>query len=111
MRPVPQPPLDRPRRRVRGVGPGVSATGRHGDPPELVVRDVLWHKVSPRAAEEEYAVVLTGSVDDDTLAHDPEATAGLRAERAAARPQRAFFDRGPGYRQLSGDDAAEVDWT
>ena len=90
--------------------------GGWGDPlerdPELVVRDVLWRKVSPRAAEEEYAVVLTGSLDDDTLAHDPEATAALRVERAAARPERAFFDRGPGYRQLSGGrDAAEVDWT
>jgi N-methylhydantoinase B len=90
--------------------------GGWGDPlerdPELVVRDVLWRKVSPRAAEEEYAVVLTGSLDDDTLAHAPGATAALRAERAAARPERAFFDRGPGYRQLSGgQDAAEVDWT
>jgi N-methylhydantoinase B len=89
--------------------------GGWGDPlerdPELVVRDVLWHKVSPRAAEEEYVVVLTGSLDDDTLAHDAEATAALRAERAAARPPQAFFDRGPGYRQLSGGhDAAEVDW-
>jgi N-methylhydantoinase B len=95
--------------------------GGWGDPlqrdPELVVRDVLWRKVSPEAAEGEYGVVLTGSLEDpstggvEALGHDPEATRARRADLAAARPESAFFDRGPGYRRLSGGrDAAEVDW-
>ncbi len=44
--------------------------GGWGDPlerePALVVRDVLWHKVSPSAAEEQYGVVLSGTLDGDT---------------------------------------------
>jgi N-methylhydantoinase B len=78
--------------------------GGWGDPlardPELVVRDVLWHKVSPEAALADYGVVLTGSAETDDLGHDPAATS---AERAARPPAgEAFFDRGPGYARLSG---------
>ncbi len=89
--------------------------GGWGDPlerdPELVVRDVVWRKVSPEAALREYGVVLTGSLEDDTLGHDAAATARTRAEQAASRAEQAFFDRGPGYRWLSGGrDVAAVDW-
>ena len=45
--------------------------GGWGDPlerdPALVVRDVVWRKVSPEAALASYGVVLTGSLDDDSL--------------------------------------------
>jgi N-methylhydantoinase B len=86
--------------------------GGWGDPlardPELVVRDVVWRKVSPEAALASYGVVLTGSPDDDTLGFDAEATQAERASRPA--PGEAFFDRGPGYARLSGGDAhAAVD--
>ncbi len=60
--------------------------GGWGDPlerdPALVVRDVVWRKVSPAAAEEQYGVVLTGSLDDDTLGHDADGTRELRARLA-----------------------------
>ena len=53
--------------------------GGWGDPlerdPELVVRDVVWRKVSPGAALADYGVVLTGSLDDDSLSYDASATA------------------------------------
>jgi N-methylhydantoinase B len=78
--------------------------GGWGDPlerePELVVRDVVWRKVSPGAALTEYGVVLTGSLEDDTLGYDEQATAAARAERTG--PGEVFFDRGPGYARLSG---------
>jgi N-methylhydantoinase B len=89
--------------------------GGWGDPldrdPALVVRDVVWRKVSPEAALRAYGVVLTGAVDADDggpLGFDADATT---AERAS-RPRRtdAFFDRGPGYARLSGGAAhADVD--
>lgn len=86
--------------------------GGWGDPlardPELVVRDVVWRKVSPEAALASYGVVLTGSVDADDLSYDATATAAERAGRPAAAA--AFFDRGPGYAQLAGGAThAEVD--
>ncbi len=89
--------------------------GGWGDPlvrdPELVVRDVVWRKVSPEAAYADYGVVLTGSLEDDTLGYDAEATQGRRAQSAAERSEQAFFDRGPGYARLSGGAAvADVDW-
>ncbi|MFY0408551.1 hydantoinase B/oxoprolinase family protein [Solicola sp. PLA-1-18] len=89
--------------------------GGWGDPlerePEAVVRDVVWGKVSAGAAREDYGVVLTGSTDSDDLGHDADATAALRDEQRAARPEEAFFDRGPGFATLSGGDvAASVDW-
>jgi N-methylhydantoinase B len=89
--------------------------GGWGDPlardPALVVRDVAWEKVSPGAAEGDYAVALTGTAEAGDLAHDPGATAAMRAHRRAGRRTRPFFDRGPGYARLSGgDEAAEDDW-
>jgi N-methylhydantoinase B len=86
--------------------------GGWGDPlvrdPSLVVRDVVWRKVSPEAALAAYGVVLTGSLDDDSLGHDAEATAAERSARPAA--SEAFFDRGPGYARLAdGAHHAAVD--
>ncbi len=86
--------------------------GGWGDPlerePELVVRDVVWRKVSPEAALSDYGVVLTGSVDGDDLGYDAGATATERSGRP--RSAEAFFDRGPGYARLSGGAAyADVD--
>ncbi len=61
--------------------------GGWGDPlerdPALVVRDVVWRKVSAEAALADYGVVLTGSLDDDTLSHDDAATTAERASRPA----------------------------
>jgi N-methylhydantoinase B len=86
--------------------------GGWGDPlerePELVGLDVLQGKVSERAARDEYGVVVR-IVDDATFEVDPGPTAALRAEIRAARSPRPFFDRGPGYRLLSGQDHADVD--
>jgi N-methylhydantoinase B len=87
--------------------------GGWGDPlardPELVVRDVVWRKVSPEAALADYGVVLTGSLDDDSLGHDAAATTAERASRP--EPTEAFFDRGPGYARLAGGSpSADVDW-
>jgi hypothetical protein len=89
--------------------------GGWGDPlqrdPALVVRDVVWEKVSPSAALDAYGVVLTGSVDDDSLAYDAAATTARRTELATARDESAFFDRGPGYAHLSGGNiSATYDW-
>ena len=86
--------------------------GGWGDPlardPELVVRDVVWRKVSPEAALADYGVVLTGSLDDDSLGFDADATRAERESRPAA--SEAFFDRGPGYARLADGAAhAEVD--
>jgi N-methylhydantoinase B len=91
--------------------------GGWGDPlerdPDLVVRDVVWRKVSPEAALTDYGVVLTGTLDADDLGYDPEATAAERAERGLDRADRRetpFFDRGPGYARLAGGSPyAEVD--
>ncbi len=86
--------------------------GGWGDPlrrdPALVVRDVVWRKVSPEAALADYGVVLTGTVETDDLGHDAAATSAERASRPA--PAEAFFDRGPGYATLTGGATyAEVD--
>src|SRR6476659_8182697 len=57
--------------------------GGWGDPlqrdPALVVRDVVWRKVSREAALAAYGVVLTGSLDDDDLGFDADATTSHRA--------------------------------
>jgi N-methylhydantoinase B len=86
--------------------------GGWGDPlerePERVGADVLEGKVSERAARDDYGVVVR-IVDDATFEVDAGATSALRAELRAARPPRPFFDRGPGYRLLSGRDHADVD--
>ena len=61
-----------------------------------------------RGGAGDYGVVLTGSLDDDSLAYDADATAAERASRPA--PSEAFFDRGPGYARLAGGAAyAAVD--
>ncbi|PZS14069.1 MAG: hydantoinase [Pseudonocardiales bacterium] len=88
--------------------------GGWGDPLErdvdLVVRDVLWAKVSRTGATEDYGVVVEGP--DDEPSADADATRALRERMRAERPDaRPFFDRGPGYARLSGGRAAaEVDW-
>jgi N-methylhydantoinase B len=96
--------------RIRTTGGGGWGEPLERDP-GLVVRYVVWRKVSPAAALEDYGVVLTGSLDDDSLGFDAEATARVRTERSRERGDEAFFDRGPGYARLSGGAAvAEVDW-
>jgi N-methylhydantoinase B len=81
--------------------------GGWGDPLErelsLVALDVLQGKVSREAARADYGVVF---VDDEI---DSAATAALRESLRAARGEAPFFDRGPGYRELSGREYAEVD--
>jgi N-methylhydantoinase B len=82
--------------------------GGWGDPldrePELVALDVAQGKVSIASAREEYGIVLRPDGRPD-LAATGSARERLRASRAGPR----FFDRGPGYRRLSGRDHAEVD--
>jgi N-methylhydantoinase B len=91
--------------RIRTTGGGGWGNPLERDP-ALVVRDVVWRKVSPEAALADYGVVLTGAGDD--LAYDADATAAERSSRP--EPSEAFFDRGPGYARLSGGAAhAEVD--
>ncbi|WP_293782294.1 hydantoinase B/oxoprolinase family protein [uncultured Aeromicrobium sp.] len=90
--------------------------GGWGDPldrdPQMVVRDVLWDKVSEEKALEDYGVVLTGSVATDDLGYDAEATKRERERIRSERPEEPYFDRGPGYAALSGGKLApEVDWT
>ncbi|PZS28253.1 MAG: hydantoinase, partial [Pseudonocardiales bacterium] len=88
--------------------------GGWGDPLDrdraLVVRDVLWGKVSRTGAAGDYGVVVTGPDDEPEL--DAEATEALRQRMRADRPtERPFFDRGPGYAALSGGaESAECDW-
>jgi N-methylhydantoinase B len=61
--------------------------GGWGDPldrePQAVLDDVLDEYVSAQAAERDYGVVLTGSLDDLTLAIDEGATHELRTRRRA----------------------------
>ena len=82
--------------------------GGWGDPlerePDLVALDVAQARVSLESARDDYGVVL----DDDGLV-DVAATARRRRELAGQRGAMPFFDRGPGYRRLSGRDFAEVD--
>jgi N-methylhydantoinase B len=63
--------------------------GGWGDPlerdPAAVLDDVLDEYVSIAAAERDYGVVLTGALEDLTLAIDHDATTRLRAERRRAR--------------------------
>jgi len=77
--------------------------GGWGDPlerdPALVALDVAQGKVSSASARVDYGVIVD----------DPMGTAALRAELRATRGPLPFFDRGPGYRQLSGRDQADVD--
>jgi len=54
-------------------------------PPEKVLEDVLDEYVSVEGARRGYGVVLTGSLEDLTLAVDHAATERLRAEMRAGR--------------------------
>ncbi len=62
--------------------------GGWGDPldrdPQAVLDDVLDEYVSVEGAEREYGVVLTGSLEDLTLAVDDDATTRLRGHRRGA---------------------------
>jgi N-methylhydantoinase B len=82
--------------------------GGWGDPLEReldrVALDVRQGKVSRAAARAEYGVVL-----DERGVVDELATSEVRAHLRETRGTLPFFDRGPGYRQLSGRAFAEVD--
>lgn len=83
--------------------------GGWGDPLErsadLVALDVLQGKVSSRSAESDYGVVL-----GEGGGPDARATAELRARLASHQEEIPFFDRGPGFKVLSGGkERAEVD--
>ncbi|WP_129662995.1 hydantoinase B/oxoprolinase family protein [Phytoactinopolyspora endophytica] len=88
--------------------------GGWGDPLERpydeVMRDIRWRKVSFEGARADYGVVVHGTADEPTL--DEAASDELRASRGERRTaDEPFFDRGPGYAQLSGGhSAADVDW-
>ena len=69
-------------------------------PYEEVLRDIRWGKVSFEGARRDYGVVATGTKDDPVL--DKAASDRLRAEMREQRGEQPFFDRGPGYAQLSG---------
>ncbi len=64
--------------------------GGWGDPltrdPQAVLDDVLDEYVSVEGAARDYGVVLTGSLEDLTLAVDEAATARLRAGNGSAHP-------------------------
>jgi N-methylhydantoinase B len=64
---------------------------------------VLWGKVSATGARDDYGVVIVDGPRVDQPASDELRTA-MRAERAGeqATSDEPFFDRGPGYRLLSG---------
>jgi N-methylhydantoinase B len=87
--------------------------GGWGDPlardPWRVALDVRQGKVSPAAARDDYGVVFVDDAAEDP-AVDAVATAERRAQVAAERGEPAMFDRGPGYRYLSGGAThADVD--
>ncbi|WP_033925849.1 hydantoinase B/oxoprolinase family protein [Sphingomonas sp. 35-24ZXX] len=65
-------------------GGGAGFEPPHLREPEAVKEDVLDELVSIAAARDIYKVVLTGSLDDYSLAVDRDATALLRGERVAA---------------------------
>jgi N-methylhydantoinase B len=72
------------------------------------VLDVIQGKVTVGAARADYGVVLRPGPDGWWEA-DLADTARLRAQLRAARGPLPFFDRGPGYRRLSGREQAELD--
>ncbi|MCA1648084.1 MAG: hydantoinase B/oxoprolinase family protein [Chloroflexi bacterium] len=86
--------------------------GGWGDPLEreayLVALDVTQGKVSLDAALADYGVALLPA-PDGTYGVDLPATQLRRDEVRANRGLVPFFDRGPGYRQLSGRAFAELD--
>jgi N-methylhydantoinase B len=94
--------------------------GGWGDPLDRpcaeVLRDVAWGKVSTAGAREDYGVVLRAGPDrggaEPEMTVDEAASAELRARMRADRGgDRPFFDRGPGYRLLSGGHShADLDF-
>ncbi len=88
--------------------------GGWGDPLERplqeVAQDLRWGKVSMQGALRDYGVLVTGTPDEPVL--DERATWEERSARRTLRTgDEPFFDRGPGYAQLSGGrPAAAVDW-
>jgi N-methylhydantoinase B len=77
--------------------------GGWGDPlardPQAVLDDVLDEYVSVAAARREFGVVLTGSLDDLTLAIDWDATERLRAQLRASPLSRMREGEGEGDEQ------------
>jgi N-methylhydantoinase B len=66
-----------------------------------VERDLRWGKVSFAGAQTDYGVIASGTKDDPLI--EVEASIELRKELSALRTGlEPFFDRGPGYAQLSG---------
>jgi N-methylhydantoinase B len=81
--------------------------GGWGDPLERpydeVARDVAWGKVSVAGAWSDYGVLIGSVGPDGAYSVDEAASSAERERRRAARPaDRPFFDRGPGFAQLSG---------
>jgi N-methylhydantoinase B len=73
-----------------------------------VALEVTQGKVSLSSAHGDYGVALLPA-PDGSFGVDLAETQSLREELRAKRGFVPFFDRGPGYRQLSGRDYAEVD--
>jgi N-methylhydantoinase B len=95
--------------RIRTTGGG--GWGDPLDRPFDAVRDdVRSGKVSVAGARNDYGVVVVGDADAPTV--DGAASGRLRDSLRAARTgDEPFFDRGPGYRALSGGRAhAELDY-
>ena len=78
--------------------------GGWGDPlerePELVRHDVWQGKVSPKAAHDEYGVILKSASPDDPPEIDLSGTEALRAKLRASRGELRMLDRGPGYERM-----------
>ena len=70
--------------------------------------DVTQGKVSMESAHDDYGVTLVQQLDG-TFDVDAASTQALREELHNTHGFVPFFDRGPGYRQLSDRDYAEVD--
>jgi N-methylhydantoinase B len=86
--------------------------GGWGDPldrePDQVALDVTQGKVSLDSARDDYGVVLSWGPNGMYVV-DQSATQALRARLRSSRGFVPFFDRGPGYRLLSGREYADVD--
>ena len=79
-------------------------------PYDEVERDLSWGKVSFDGARAGYGVVASGTKESVVI--DVAASDKLReSRRSQSSGQEPFFDRGPGYAELSGGaTSAEVDW-
>jgi N-methylhydantoinase B len=86
--------------------------GGWGDPlerePDLVALDVRQGKVSEESAASDYGVVVR-HLEDGAVEPELAATERLRDKLRAERGFAPFFDRGEGYRRLSGRPYADVD--